>query len=177
LFWQLTRENVRNYQFYGFVRDYHQRDNPHCPKLDVPPDQPVVAVLDGQQRLTALNIGLRGSYAMKEPRKWWDNPDAFPSKQLYLNLLAQAPENEEGLRYDFSFLTEERALRRGEAAFWFPVSKIREMSEPEQIYAYIVDNDLSGIREVFHILSRLHKTVHLDAIITFYEEEPQDIER
>jgi uncharacterized protein with ParB-like and HNH nuclease domain len=177
LFWRVARENVRNYRFYGFVRDYHQRDNPRCPKLDVPPDQPVVAVLDGQQRLTALNIGLRGSYAMKEPRKWWDNPDAFPRKELYLNLLAEAPDNEEGLRYNFAFLTEERAKRRGETEFWFPVYKIREMSEPEQIFAYIVDNGLSGDRAVFQILSRLHRTVHVSGVITSYEEESQDLEK
>jgi len=49
--------------------------------------QSVTAVLDGQQRLTALNIGLRGSMAMKQPNKWWTNPDAFPERLLRLNLL------------------------------------------------------------------------------------------
>ena len=177
LFWRVDRDNVRDYRFYGFVRDYHQRDNPHCPPLDMPPDHGVVAVLDGQQRLTAFNIGLRGSHAIKEPRKWWDNPEAFPRKRLYLNLLGAADENEEGVRYDFAFLAEDRAVRRTEAEFWFPVAKIREMPEPEEIYGYIVDHDLSANREVFRILSRLHKVVHTDGIITFYEEESQDIEK
>ena len=42
------------------MRHYHERDRPHCPKIGEMPNGDVVAVLDGQQRLTALNIGLRG---------------------------------------------------------------------------------------------------------------------
>jgi hypothetical protein len=69
-------------------QNYHERDNPHCPELGTLPNQAVTAVLDGQQRLTALNIGLRGSMAVKEPNKWWTNPNAFPKRVLRLNLLS-----------------------------------------------------------------------------------------
>src|SRR5688572_15144349 len=54
LFWKVEPENSGEYKFYGFVRDYHQRDNPHCPELGLSPNQALTAVLDGQQRLTAL---------------------------------------------------------------------------------------------------------------------------
>ena len=63
LFWRVEPENSGRYKFYDFVRHYHERDNPHCPVLDQLPNQPLIAILDGQQRLTALNIGLRGSIA------------------------------------------------------------------------------------------------------------------
>jgi len=74
------------------------------------PDSPVTAVLDGQQRLTALNVGLRGSLAAKEPNKWWNNPNAFPVKRLHLDLLHEAKPDEEGEIYRFEFLTEERSV-------------------------------------------------------------------
>ena len=45
-------------------------------------------MLDGQQRLTAFNIGLRGSMAIKLPYKWWNSSDAFPKRVLALDLLA-----------------------------------------------------------------------------------------
>ena len=47
------------YRCYDFVREYLQRDDPHCPELPVIHDKPLTAVLDGQKRLTAFNIGLR----------------------------------------------------------------------------------------------------------------------
>ena len=71
LFWNVEPENSGRWKFYDFVRDYHERTNPHCPELGILPDTRLIAVLDGQQRLTAFNIGLRGSMAIKIPNKWW----------------------------------------------------------------------------------------------------------
>ena len=85
LFWKVDSEHGRDYVFYDFIREFHQFKSPHCPRLDLPSEQPVTAILDGQQRLTALNIGLRGSHAEKLPRKRWNNLDAYPRKELYLS--------------------------------------------------------------------------------------------
>ena len=68
LFWKVREEGIRQYKFYDFVLDYHERDRPHCPPYGQSSRTELTAVLDGQQRLTALNIGLRGSYAYKLPR-------------------------------------------------------------------------------------------------------------
>ena len=90
LFWNVRPHGrtedgaTRDFVFYGFIRDYHELRSPHCPRLDMPPDRPVTAILDGQQRLTALNIGLRGSHAEKLPRRWRNNVDAYPVKRLVL---------------------------------------------------------------------------------------------
>src|ERR1051326_1974558 len=63
LYWRVAKPNSGRYKFYGFVCNYHERDNPHCPQLATFHDRELTAVLDGQQRLTALNIGLCGSMA------------------------------------------------------------------------------------------------------------------
>ena len=34
LFWKVDADHSRDYVFYDFIRDYHQRNAPHCPKLD-----------------------------------------------------------------------------------------------------------------------------------------------
>ena len=78
MFWRVEAQNSGQYCWYDFVREYHQRNNPHCPELGPIYDKPLTAVLDGQQRLTAFNIGLRGSMAIKLPYKWWNSSDAFP---------------------------------------------------------------------------------------------------
>ena len=54
LFWEVEKKAVENYQFYEFVKDFHERDNRHNPKAEVDTESDLVAVLDGQQRLTSL---------------------------------------------------------------------------------------------------------------------------
>ena len=33
LFWNLEKQKIRDFQFYEFVKDYHERDNTHNPKV------------------------------------------------------------------------------------------------------------------------------------------------
>lgn len=63
LYWKVEQANSSRYKVYGFICKYHERDSPHCPQLPTFHDSDVTAVLDGQQRLTTLNIGLCGSMA------------------------------------------------------------------------------------------------------------------
>lgn len=180
LFWKVEAQNTRQFRFYDFMRDYHQRERPHCPRLDLLGDRGVTAVLDGQQRLTALNIGLRGSHAEKEPRKWWSNPGAFPVKQLYLNLLADAGDNEEGALFDFRFLKEDRAKQRDDAQFWFPVRTIFDYTDATQIFTFLQKNELlqtQSQQSPFEVLEKLRKMVFDEDIINFYLEEEQDLDK
>ncbi len=173
LFWNVAKANVRQYKYYDFVLHYHQRDNPHCAPISVPPDAGVIAVLDGQQRLTALNIGLRGSLAMKEPRKRWESAHAFPVKRLHLNLLDIEDDDEPA----FTFLTEDRAKVRDATHAWFPVNRILTMESGADIFAYVLEQGLNTSKEPFRLLERLHATVHKDAVVAFYEEEGQDLDK
>lgn len=128
LFWKVEAATSGKFKFYDFVLRYHQRDAAHCPELGPLHNQTVTAVLDGQQRLTALNIGLRGSMAIKQPNKWWTNPDAFPVRILRLDLLASPSPDEDGVRYRFRFLDDQQAAR-DEGACWFNVPDILGMKD------------------------------------------------
>ncbi|MBL8622238.1 MAG: DUF262 domain-containing protein [Myxococcales bacterium] len=175
LFWKVGREKVGEYSFYDFVRTYHQRDAAHCPKLDVPGDSGVTAVLDGQQRLTALNIGLRGTHAVREPRKWWNNPNAFIDKRLYLKLNKLAAENEAGMVYDFQFLSDERAREGGDDC-WFLVPDILTMKTGPDMHKFLVGKGLGTDSDAFERLDRLHRAIHSDAVIHYYLEEHQELD-
>ncbi|WP_156505771.1 DUF262 domain-containing protein, partial [Sulfitobacter sp. HI0054] len=78
LFWKVRPDTATEFQFYDFVRNYHEFKGVHRPKVEVPKGLGVTAVLDGQQRLTALNIGLRGSMRLKLKGKHKKNPEAYP---------------------------------------------------------------------------------------------------
>lgn len=104
LYWKVEAGQKKKFQFYEFIRKYHQKDSKHNPKANVDGDSEITALLDGQQRLTSLYLGLKGSYADKLPRKRWSDPLAYPERELYLNLLSESEEPE--LKYDFQFLTK-----------------------------------------------------------------------
>ena len=178
LFWKVDSATSGKFKFYDFVLNYHQRDAPHCPDLPTLHNQAVTAVLDGQQRLTALNIGLRGSMAIKQPNKWWTNPDAFPKRTLRLNLLAALEPDENGAIYDFRFLDDTQAARNSEA-LWFKVPEILGMKAGPDMLNWLVAQQLAGeeLSRAFATLDRLHHVVQTEPWIHYYEEEAQDIER
>jgi hypothetical protein len=177
LFWKIEPATAKTFCFFDFSREYHQRDNHHCPPLGKAPDGPVTAVLDGQQRLTALNVGLRGSLAVKEPNKWWNNPKAFPVKKLYLDLLHDPIPDEEGAIYRFEFLTDERAAALTSGEFWFPVNRIFGMAEQSEPMVYLAEQSLGNTTCAVKSLYRLQAMVHNALVMNYYEEESQDIEK
>ena len=178
LFWRVEPDAVKQYQFYEFARDYHQKERPHCVRFDVVnPDAGLTAILDGQQRLTAMNIALVGSHATKLPRLWWNNPRAFPIRHLYLNLLAYASENEQGMEYDFRFLDERQSKQRIDSHFWYRVADIRSVNDLADIFLGSTSQDLPQSRLAYGMLAKLHQVVHQEPVISYYEENEQDLDK
>ena len=177
LYWKASPENSEKFNFYDFVLNYHKRDNSHCPALPQMPKQELTVVLDGQQRLTALNIGLRGSIAWKQPYLWHNNPNAFPIRQLYLDLLWRPDENkEDGLKYRFSFRTEEEPQTEGEC--WFPVKDILSMDGGPPIVRWLNKQlPQKQVDSAYKTLDRLHRVVHQEPIVAYYEEKKQELDK
>jgi hypothetical protein len=178
LFWKVEPSTSGKFKFYDFVLNYHQRDAAHCPELGKMHQQSVTAVLDGQQRLTALNIGLRGSMAIKQPNKWWTNPDAFPKRTLRLDLLAPQAPDEDGVVYRFRFLHDDQ-VARDDNARWFSVPEILGMEDGPAMLSALMARGLQGdaLKAAYATLDRLHRVIHSHNLINYYEEETQDVER
>lgn len=180
LFWRVNPENSGNFKFFDFVRDYHQRDNPNCPPLPDMPNRQVTAVLDGQQRLTALNVGLYGSISRKLPHRWWKSPDAFPKRRLYLDLLWQATdEDEDGMKYQFEFLTEGRAKSNQDGECWFPVGEVLAMQNSGPAMARWLNERLpqNQVDQAYDVLFKLYQVVHSEPMIAYYEEKGQELDK
>lgn len=179
LSWKVLPETVSSFKFYGFMRDYSGYDKKHNPVVDIPTDREVIAVLDGQQRLTSLNIGLRGTYAYRNPRAWANKVWSYPERRLYLNLLGEAPENEAGLKYHLAFLTKEQIEQAStdETKKWFPISDIFEAGEAFQMAQIPVKYGVGNSAKAVEMISLLWQEVHHNQSLHFYEETDQDIER
>lgn len=178
MLWRVAPENSDKYRWYDFVREYHQRDNPHCPQLAPIYNKSLTAVLDGQQRLTAFNIGLRGSMARKLPHKWWNNKDAFPKRVLALDLLTPHEPDEDGSCYRLEFIDEHRIGKNG-TRLWYRVSDILTQEPGPDMLEWLLDKNLNKEQQIlaFQILARLHSAIRVDQSVAYYEEKSQDIER
>ena len=107
LFWYVAEEHVDTWQFYKFLSAYHEINSRHNVRAVIGDGRDVTAVLDGQQRLTSLVIGLAGSYAYKLPNKRRSNLAAYPERKLYIDLMRPADESDGEKRYALRFLTAE----------------------------------------------------------------------
>lgn len=187
LFWKVPREKVSEFKFYEFLRDYHQKDNKHNPKANTNGTEDIIAILDGQQRMTSLYIALKGTYAYKMSYKRWDNPAAYPKRKLYLNLLAASDDAD--MFYDFLFLTEEEAKNikndndEYEGSFWFPVGKILDFREESDVNDYLIDNDLNTVADKAQAkfankaLFKLYSIIHNKQTISYYLEESTELDK
>ncbi|MFC6023847.1 DUF262 domain-containing protein [Plantactinospora solaniradicis] len=180
LLWKVKPDTVANYTFYDFLTHYHERDNPYATKATVPNGSGVTAVLDGQQRLTALNIAIYGSHAEKRKYAWWSSPDAFPKKRLYLNLLDDADPDEMGLRYDVRFLTAaEAAPEDGQPDQWYPIGAILNLANAgpalngELANRGIDLNDVSPYQRLYD----LYEAVRTRKPINYFLEKAQDSDK
>lgn len=174
LFWKIEPQQVADYAYYDFIRDFHRRDRTHCERLHIGADRQVTAILDGQQRLTSLNIGLAGSFAEKLPRLWWNNPNAYPKSYLYLDL-DHEPDSDDDLEHRFAFLTDKQLADR--PGTWFRVGDILRMTSMTDMMRWLSTHDVEDSESASRRLGRLHEIVHTDLAINYFEEEDQDIDR
>lgn len=178
LFWNVEEQNSKEYTFYEFMTHYHQLKNHHLKRHELTTKRPLTGVLDGQQRLTALNIGLRGSYAERRHRGWAHIESNYPKMRLYLRLDQSADQNDLGMEYDFRFLTPENVSTDKER-HWFPVSTMLDMEPDVGVDEYLEDHQLTGQGNKFprRTLRRLERVVHQDRIINYFLEPSQDLDK
>jgi uncharacterized protein with ParB-like and HNH nuclease domain len=182
LFWHVVKSNSKNFQFYEFIRNYHEMKNHHNPAASIDGTEDLVAILDGQQRLTSMYIGLKGSYAYKMPRLRRNNPTAYPERFLYLDLLA--PSEEFDFVYDFRFLTNDEASDENiqQVAHWFKVADILTFKEFMDVNTYLLEKNLltlpleqSGFAN--KTLFKLFEAINQTPSINYYLEKDQELEK
>jgi len=181
LFWMVKRKQTGKYQFYEFIRDYHERDHRHNPKANASGEEDIVGILDGQQRLTALYVGLRGSFAFKEPRKRWDNPQAFPKRHLYLNLRGASKDESRDLLYDFRFLTTKEVEDAAEDVFWYRVGNVLDLKTEYEVNNYLIEKGLMEDRKTGQFanqtLFKLWTVIHKSQVINYFLEEDEQLDK
>ncbi|RXN48749.1 DUF262 domain-containing protein, partial [Enterococcus faecalis] len=186
LFWNVQNENINKYEFYNILKEYHQRDARHNTKINISHKDSVTAILDGQQRITSIYIALKGTYSYKIKGAWKNNDNAYPSRQLYLNIVSPNLDTNKDVQFDFRFLTNEEAEDFTEDTLWYPVSDILQFEVGEmftviaryqELYRKNFPNEsVEKTSYIMNSLGTLHQMMEKD-ILAYYEENSQEIDK
>ena len=182
LFWKVEKTKIKDFQFYEFLKHYHEINSKHNTKSDLSNEEDVIAVLDGQQRMTSIYLALTGTHAKKIPYYAWNNPNAFPKKKLYLNLLRKS--NEIEMDYDFRFLTLDEA-EHTDQDFWFECGKILDYTDLSKVMEYLMINGLmdtsvySKEQSTFALntMNQFFNVIHQEKPISFFLEEAVELDK
>ncbi|MBF4520236.1 DUF262 domain-containing protein [Acinetobacter towneri] len=185
LFWNIEKQNIDKYKFYKFMLNYDEKNNQYCEYYENIPQEQHIAVLDGQQRITSLNIGLRGSYTNRFGKETY----------LYLNVFGQ-PNTDDNTVYDFKFLTDEQASLKDLENYWVRVGKLLDGNEFGSSTEYLIeintdiaiylssnfpqlneDTRKSLVADCRKTLSKLSTYINNENSLSAYTEKEQNIEK
>lgn len=171
LYWRVKSEDIHGkYTFYDFIRNYSERDPYNEPRKSF--NQPeIIGVLDGQQRMSALYIGICGSIARKRKYVRQNNPGAYEITELYFNVLSNSGESEDDgdIRYEFKFLSEQEATTINDKTLWIKVADVYSIGEYSKINPWLrergFENELA--EENLNLLAS--KLLADENVINFFE--------
>lgn len=182
MMWNVTSEKTKNsYKFYEFLKEYRAFFKDENPFFNTRGYTDFMAIIDGQQRLTSLYLGLKGTYAYKMPRKWWkDNEDCLPTRKLYLNLTSALPKDDDRkMTYNFGFLSQPEVNKLSQSEDLFLVNDIYLYQDQDALEEYMSDRnwkDVTDVKFAKKTLRKLREVVFKDKLINYYQEENQDID-
>lgn len=178
LFWKIREEKKKDWVAYQFVTDFDKTD-PHNEEANLSGvNQDIYLVLDGQQRLTSLLIGLKGSYSFFYYR--------WRKTRLYLNLFKKPTndDNPEELTYQFQF-RENDSINANDSTpqYWYLVSNILDFNTASAARKDIreklsnISVDSSFKENAVELIEELHSRLFTEKFINIYEEKSQEYDK
>lgn len=176
LFWKIREEQKSLWTAYKFFSDF-DKENPHNEEANVAGiNQDIYLVLDGQQRLTSLYLGLKGSY-----RFFYYS---WKKTRLYLNLFKKPvrSDNPEELTYEFAFRESATSNPKNpNPQYWYLVGDILNFNSAslarKDIRDRLAGHDQILIDNAVELLEELHNRLFTERLINFFEERSDDYDK
>ena len=170
LFWEVLASNIENHKFYLFQKDFNKEEI-YYEDFTSSGKSNIIAVVDGQQRLTSLYIGLYGSYVEKDI-----NNDEEVKKYLYINLNYTYDKNGyNNNEYQFKFLSEEETIKKNNGKdLWVKVSELSNFLLTNK-YKSLTNNHLKD--NIYKLIKKFDNKINNDKIINFYKISIQELDK
>jgi hypothetical protein len=185
LFWQVPvegRDDVEAYEFLHTVSESRNR----AKLARVHGNRDFTFVLDGQQRLTSLLVGLQGYYHDRKTTSG-KGSKTYVTKKLYLDLVhdGRVPDADDEIYYHFDFFDYVPLLSKN--SYWFEVGRILNVDAAVGIKG-LVERQIKAIRDVRALpsqdasivefnLTRLYEAIWSDEVLSYHTETDPDHER
>ena len=177
LFWGIDQALFNKYVFNCFIKDYdEQLGKMQRGKKAVATFSDYTAVLDGQQRITSLYMGIKGKYRTHIKGKAWDKSESYVDRFLCIDVMF-TPKEEKSYRFEFvpmSKIGQYVTGESGEIEFWVKVSQVfseEDISNIPDIIDDIPDNSLfsqSMRKDARKALQTLYKGLRIVQNVNYY---------
>ena len=190
LFWRYKKdENNKDYKFYDFLRAYDEFDHSrnHNAEHNTTVREEITGILDGQQRLTALFLGLKGYMNLHKRGTWRNLAGNYEKKFLFINLLynKDSETEDEDIKPEFQlkFKTEDQAQKESLSpdVYWFKIGNALDWKEKKDWKDVLVGRELSeNQRDVIEdVCSAIYEKLinSNNPRISYYEEDTDSLDK
>ncbi|TGL34843.1 DUF262 domain-containing protein [Leptospira koniambonensis] len=174
LLWSISGEfleenKIKRLKFVERSNEINQIDSSYEPNKDF------LLVLDGQQRLTAFYLVLKGNYIIRN--KPYD---------LYFNILS-GEEEVDGILYEFQFFNQDKGPhfkddKSDSMKIWYKVKVLSSFKEIDEIADSVRDEikenyDLELTKEQRKSLTKCFRLLQYEKILHYYPEKEKDYDK
>lgn len=187
IMWKTTRTilNKEKPNLYYFLRDFTKgkSKNEKAPEF-FSDESDYYIVLDGQQRITSMNIALYGSFTSYKGGRGnaYNNPKSWITRELYYNLsfydVTEEDDDDESPKKRFAFLTTEEAS----IGNWYKVKQLLAYNNLDSYLEKLIESKYSkeARRDLSILFQRLHDSsgnglIHYYCIVENDYDEALDI--
>ena len=187
LFWNIKKNTVKDYVFNEFISNYNEknRDIQRGKRIQATRDE-YISVLDGQQRITSLYIGIKGEYITHIKGRRRDLESSYVKRYLSINILHTPDEDN---LYSIKFIEKENIghpienEETNKQEFWVKIADIFSPAFDGADYfesiegEYFPDNvlDLRIRSRARKMLVTLHSALFEKNNVNFYPAEDIDL--
>ena len=179
ILWKTTRSIINRDKpnLYYFLREYKQGESKNEKAPEVLSDEgDYYIVLDGQQRITSLNIALFGSYTSFKGGRGnaRNNPNSWITRELYYNLdfyRTTEDEDDEIPKKRFCFLTTDEASYGN----WYKIKELLAFNSVEDYLEALIQKEYekTARKDLSALFQRLHSSSG-NGLIHYYCIEEHD---
>lgn len=184
LFWNVESEEYNKYVFNTFIKDYDEKKGKtqRGERATIQRSE-YSAVLDGQQRITSLYMGLKGKYRTHKKGMPKDKDTSYFDRFFCVNILHVPSDVDEKYLFAFKKTEEIEQIIRNEEdtedEYWIEVSKVCESDFDPMMYFFkkgFMDiwspETLMAARE---LMNKLREVICVQENISYYKAEKKNL--
>lgn len=197
MFWEVREDKIKNqFRFYDFLKKYVEYNGGNNEERKTKGYKDFKAIIDGQQRLNSLYIGLKGSFAFRQyiyrKKTYHKDENSYPTRKLYLDIQSPVQDDEEKKIYDFRFLIHNEHIRENESrvkqikdenkttkikCYWFEVGKILEFKSEHDVIKFLLEEKFEIDSFASETLLKLYTLINKKPIINYFLEYEQNFDK